>query len=143
MDLPLPPDVVEFLRRPQHAVIGWSGQGGRPHTVATWYDWDGGEILVNMDATRKRLAWLQAGAPVSLTVLDADDWYRHVSLYGEIVRTADDADLSDIDRLAHRYAGRPHSNRTGARVSAWMKITSWHGWADTGPWPSTTPDADP
>jgi len=136
MSLPLPEDVIGFLRRPQPAVIGWSGQGGRPYTVATWYDWDDGEILINMDATRKRRAWLDVGAPVTLTVLDAQDWYRHVSLYGEVARTRDDVALADIDRLAHRYTGRPHRNRTAARISAWMKITSWHGWVDAGPWPS-------
>ncbi len=130
----LPVDVIEFLRGPHHAVIGWVGVGGRPFTVATWYDWDDGEILVNMDATRRRLAWLEVGAPVSLTVLDAENWYRHVSLYGEIAHLADDAGLASIDRLAQRYTGSPFSNRTKARVSAWMRITSWHGWSDAGPW---------
>ena len=129
-----PVDVVEFLRRPQHAVVGWSGPGGRPRTVATWYDWDDGEILISMDAMRKRLVWFRVGAPVSLTVLDAENWYRHVSLYGEISRRADDAGLADIDRLAERYTGGPYRNRTAPRVSAWVRIDSWHGWVNGAPW---------
>jgi hypothetical protein len=72
----LPADVVAFLTGPQHAVIGWLGESGQPLTVATWYDWDDGEILLNMDATRRRLAALGVGARVSLTVLGADNWYR-------------------------------------------------------------------
>lgn len=132
--LPLPADVVEFLQRPQHAVIGWVGKDGRPFSVATWYDWDDGEILLNMDAGRRRRAWLTVGAPVTLTALDAEDWYRHLSVYGAIARVADDASLADIDRLAHRYTGRPFRNRASARVSAWIRIDSWHGWVDAGPW---------
>jgi nitroimidazol reductase NimA-like FMN-containing flavoprotein (pyridoxamine 5'-phosphate oxidase superfamily) len=132
----LPADAIEFLRRPQHAVIGWSGRNGRPYTVATWYDWDDGQILINMDAGRKRRAWLQVGAPVSLTVLEAENWYRHLSLYGEIARTCDDAELADIDRLAQRYTSGAYRNRAAPRVSAWIEIDSWHGWIDGKPWPS-------
>ena len=131
----LPADVVEFLRRPQHAVIGFPGPGGRPRTVATWYDWDDGEIIVNMDASRKRLARLGVGTPASLTVLDAENWYRHVSLYGEISRRADDATLADADRLARRYTGDAYGNRTSPRVSAWLRIDSWFGWVGGEPWP--------
>ena len=112
-----------------------TGPGGRPRTVATWYDWDDGEVLVNMDATRKRLARLQVGTPVSLTVLDAENWYRHVSLYGEISRKADDGTLADADRLAERYTGAPFSDHTAPRVTAWMRIDSWFGWVGGEPWP--------
>ncbi len=134
MSRTLPSEAIEFLRRPQHAVIGWTGKDGRAFTVATWYDWDDGAILVNMDAHRRRLAWLAIGAPVSLTALDADNWYRHLSLYGRIARVADDRDLADIDRLARRYTGQPFRHRASPRVSAWMAIDSWHGWDDAGPW---------
>jgi hypothetical protein len=131
----LPADVVEFLRQPQHAVIGFPGPGGRPRTVATWYDWDGGEILVNMEATRKRLARLQVGTPVSLTVLDAENWYRHISLYGRVSRREDDDGFADADRLAVRYTGNPYADHTAPRVSAWMAIDSWFGWVGGEPWP--------
>ena len=137
MSAALPADVIDFLREPQHAVIGWVGADGHPFSVATWYDWDDGEILVNMDATRRRLAWLEAGAAVALTVLEAENWYRHVSLYGEIARLAEDVGLEGIDRLAQRYTGGPFRNRTSARVSAWITIDSWHGWNDAGPWPQS------
>ncbi len=134
MSRALPTAAIEFLRRPQHAVIGWVGKDGRPFTVATWYDWDDGEILVNMDAGRRRLQWLEVGAPVSLTVLDADNWYRHLSLYGEVARIAEDLGLADIDRLALRYTGQPFRNRSKPRVSGSMSIHHWHGWDDAGPW---------
>ena len=137
MSRALPADVIDFLRVPQHAVIGWVGADVRPFSVATWYDWDDGEILVNMDATRRRLAWLNPGAPVSLTVLEAENWYRHVSIYGVIARLADDVGLEGIDRLAQRYTGGPFRNRTSHRVSAWITIDSWHGWSDAGPWPQS------
>ena len=47
---------------------------GQPVSVATWYLLDGDEVLVNMDAGRRRLAYLRADPRVSLTVLDSGDW---------------------------------------------------------------------
>jgi len=45
------------------------------------------------------------------------------------------AELTDIDRLAVRYSGRPFSRRDAKRVSAWLEPERWHGWSDAGPWP--------
>jgi PPOX class probable F420-dependent enzyme len=133
--VPVPDAVSEFLARPNPAVIGTLRPDGSPHTVATWYDWEDGLVLVNMDRSRLRLKFLQKSPHFSLTVLDHRSWYRHVSLLGHVVSIADDADLVDIDRLSVRYTGRPFARREAKRVSAWLEPERWHGWSDAGPWP--------
>lgn len=100
-------------------------------SVVTWYDWEDGRVLVNMNEVRSRLRWMRRNPKVSLTVFDAD-WYRHVSLYGEVVTFEDDVDLAGIDRLAIRYTGRPFGDRKARRVSAWIEPKGWHGWDDSG-----------
>jgi PPOX class probable F420-dependent enzyme len=125
--LKLPPQVIEFLQQPNPAVIGCIRPDGFPMTVATWYDWEDGRALVNMDASRRRLAWIRQNPRVSLTILDKD-WYRHVSLYGLVVEFKDDIDLADIDRLSVRYRGHPYVSRHSKRVSAWIEPHGWHGW---------------
>jgi PPOX class probable F420-dependent enzyme len=134
LDLPRP--VVEFLKRPNLAVIAFIRPDGYPMSVATWYDWEDGLILVNMHESRSRLRWLRANPKASLTML-GDDWYRHVSLYGSVVRFAEDSNLADIDRLCLRYTGKPFSNRNAKRVSAWIEPHGWHGWDDEGEVAST------
>jgi Pyridoxamine 5'-phosphate oxidase len=131
MDLVLPSRVLEFLDQPNPAVVGCIRPDGFPMTVATWYEWRDGLILLNTDASRSRLGWMRVNPKVSLTVLGSD-WYRHVSLWGSIVKIAADADLADIDSLSRRYRGRPFANRKAKRVSAWMEPTGWHGWDDEG-----------
>jgi hypothetical protein len=61
-------------------------------------------------------------------VLNRDDWYTHVSLLGRVVSIEDDPDLTDIDRLARRYTGKPFRRRDAKRVSAWIEIDRWHAW---------------
>jgi PPOX class probable F420-dependent enzyme len=125
---PVPPEIDAFLREPNPAVIATLRPDGFPHTVATWYDWEDGLALVNMDESRRRLAHLRADPRVSLTTLGAESWYGHVSLIGRVVRLEDDPELVDIDRLALRYTGKPFRTRDQRRVSAWIEPELWHAW---------------
>ena len=125
---PVPPEIEAFLLEPNPAVVATIRADGSPHSVATWYDWVDGLILLNMDASRARLGHLRRDPRVSLTVLDKDNWYAHVSLTGVVDRLVDDPDLADIDRLAFRYYGKPYRNRTAKRVTAWVRPERWHRW---------------
>ncbi|HEX6675936.1 MAG TPA: pyridoxamine 5'-phosphate oxidase family protein, partial [Actinomycetes bacterium] len=69
---PLPDSLVELLRRPNPAVMATVRPDGAPISVATWYLWEDGRVLLNLDAGRKRLEHLRANPRVSLTVLDSD-----------------------------------------------------------------------
>ena len=122
-----------MLAKPNPAVIGTITPDGRPNTVATWYLWEGGRALVNMDAERRRLEYIRANPHVSLTVLDAEQWYRHITVHGRAT-LHDDPDLADIDRLSTHYLGQPYGHRDRGRVSAWIEIESWHAWSGGRPW---------
>ncbi|WP_055590938.1 PPOX class F420-dependent oxidoreductase [Peterkaempfera griseoplana] len=125
---PLPDTAVAMLRRPNPAVIATLRSDGQPVTTPTWYLWDDGRVLVNMDEGRKRLEHVRHDPRVTLTVLDEGDWYTHVTLIGRVAEMRDDEDLADIDRLARQYLGKPYPQRDRARVSAWIEIDRWHGW---------------
>ena len=102
----LPDDVLELLAKPNPAVIVSLRPDGQPVSVATWYLLEeDGRILVNMDEGRKRLDYLRADPRVSLTALDEESWYTHVSVQGRVVELRDDPDLADIDRLSRHYGG--------------------------------------
>jgi PPOX class probable F420-dependent enzyme len=131
---PVPPAIDEFLGRPNPSIIATLTGDGSPLTVPTWYDWEDGRVLVNLNATRARLRFMHVAAPVALTVLDAESWYRHVSLMGEIEELLPDPDLRDIDRLSTRYTGEPHGDRHGERWSAWIAVRRWHGWDGSAAW---------
>jgi PPOX class probable F420-dependent enzyme len=131
---PVPSEIDDFLARPNPSVIATVQPDGSPNTVATWYLWEGGRVLVNMDEGRKRLEYMRGDPRVSITVLGKDDWYHQVSLRGRIVSLEDDGDLSDIDRIARHYTGGPYPDRDRGRVSAWIEVERWHAWAVGQPW---------
>ncbi len=127
---PLSPQVTDFLRRPNPAVMATLAADGRPVSVATWYLLeDDGHVLLNLDAGRARLKHLRRDPRVSLTVL-ADNWYTHVSLQGRVVSITDDTELEGIDRLSQQYTGHEYSNRERPRVSVQVQIERWSVWGD-------------
>jgi PPOX class probable F420-dependent enzyme len=128
---PLSDELQALIARPNPAVIATLRTDGAPHTAATWYDWEDGRVLVNMDESRRRLEYMRRDPRVSLTVLAADDWYSHVTIMGRVVSLAQDVGLVDIDRLAKRYIGTPYPDRDSRRFSAWIEVDSWHAWART------------
>src|SRR4030081_1581651 len=119
---PVPPELDEFLSRRNPSVITTIRPDGAPHTAATWYLWENGRVLVNMDEGRKRLEYLRRDPRVSLTVLGKDDRDHHLSLRGRVVSLEDDSDLSDIDRISTHYMGQPYPDRERGRVSAWIEV---------------------
>ncbi|AXO37235.1 hypothetical protein MicB006_4973 [Micromonospora sp. B006] len=125
---PLPEPAVAMLRKPNPAVIATLRGDGQPVSAATWYLWEDGRVLVNMDEGRRRLAHLRHDPRVTVTVLDEQGWYTHVSLIGRVVELRDDEEMADIDRISQHYTGRPYPRRDRKRVSAWIEIERWHGW---------------
>ncbi|MFH8803325.1 PPOX class F420-dependent oxidoreductase [Streptomyces sp. NPDC017936] len=125
---PLPPEAVDLLRRPNPAVMATLRSDGTPVSTPTWYLWEDGRVLISLDEGRVRLKHIRRDPRVTLTVLDGDDWYTHVTLVGRVVATREDEGLADIDRLAGHYTGGSYPDRVRARVSAWIEVERWHGW---------------
>ncbi|MFI0509057.1 PPOX class probable F420-dependent enzyme [Streptomyces canus] len=127
---PLPPEAVELLSRPNPCVMATLRSDGAPVSTATWYLWENGRVLINLDEGRVRLKHLRRDPRVTLTVLAGDDWYTHITLIGRVAETYEDKDLADIDRLSTHYIGRPYPTRDRGRVSAWIEVERWHGWGE-------------
>ncbi|MFF8032908.1 MULTISPECIES: PPOX class F420-dependent oxidoreductase [unclassified Streptomyces] len=125
---PLPPEADALLRRPNPCVMATLRSDGTPVSTPTWYLWEDGRALINLDEGRVRLKHLRRDPRITLTVLAEDDWYTHVTLIGRATGLYDDEGLADIDRLSRHYTGNPYPERKRARVSTWIEVERWHGW---------------
>ena len=126
---PVPSELHAFLRRPNGAVITTIRPDGQPHAVPTWYEWQDGTILVNMDESRVRLGYMRRDPRVAISIFDPEDWYTHVSVVGRVTEVGEDVGLADIDRLSLHYRGAPYRNRENRRFTALVAVERWftHG----------------
>lgn len=118
----------DLLSKANPAVITTVRSDGQPVSAATWYLLRGDQLLVNMDEGRIRLKHIRNDPRVSLTVLDASDWYTHVTVIGRVTRLYADEGLKDIDALSRHYTGEPYGDRDRARVSALIDVDRVSGW---------------
>lgn len=117
-----------MLGSPNPCVMATLRSDGTPVSTPTWYVWENGRALIGLDEGRVRLNHLRRDPHLTLTVLDADDWYTHVTLIGRVTELREDEGLADIDRIATHYTGKPYPERARSRVRAWLEVDRRHGW---------------
>lgn len=125
---PLPPEAAAFLARPNIATMSTVRRDGTPVSVPTWYLFENGHVVVNLDAARTRLRHLRRDGRMSLSAMDPTDWYTHLSLQGRVTSVDDDPELADIDRISTHYTGRPYPVRDRSRVTVVVEVERFHGW---------------
>ena len=85
----------------------WVAPDGPSVSVATWYCLRTKACQVNMEENRLRLDYVRNDPRVTVTVLDADDWSRHVSIQRRVVQLQNDPNLTYIDRLCPALHRQP------------------------------------
>src|SRR5262249_15996331 len=119
----------EILRRPNPCVVATVRPDGALHTTATSYEWtDDGTILLNMDASRRRLEHMRRDPRVAVTIFEGDNWYNHISLIGRVKEIGPAPDLADIDRIARNYTGKEYHHRDRDSWTAEVEVDRWHSW---------------
>jgi Pyridoxamine 5'-phosphate oxidase len=66
-------------------------------------------VLVNSVEGHRKVRNVRTDPRVAVTVLDPDVLYRYVGLRGRVVDISTEGAVDHIEKLAHRYTGRPYS----------------------------------
>lgn len=98
---------ASFLHdEPNVAVVAAIRPDGTPHQTATWIDFNGEHVLVNLNTWRTKLRYLEADPRVSVLVLDRNDPFRRLRIDGRVVELTKDGAYEHIVRQAGVYLGR-------------------------------------
>lgn len=122
------PAVRAFLGERRFGVLATVGVTGAPRQTVMWYLLQGGEILFNTAAGRRKPEHLAREPRVSLLV---EDGYRYVCVAGSVRAITDrETTQADIRRLAARYEGEESAERRMSvfgkqeRISYRFRITA-------------------
>ena len=105
---PLPPSLVELLRRPSPCFIATVMPDGSPQMTETWVDTDGTHILVNTVDGFQKLRNIARDPRVALNIADPDNVFSYVAVRGRVVATTTDGAAEHIEALAQRYLGQSY-----------------------------------
>ena len=95
---------VQLLKGRNFANVAVIRPDGTPHVTPVWVDWDGENVIVNLDATRKKLEYIRRDPRVSIEVFNLDNPYEYVAVTGAAELTEEGAN-EHINEMSHKYFG--------------------------------------
>ncbi|PSN82269.1 PPOX class F420-dependent enzyme [Candidatus Marsarchaeota G1 archaeon OSP_D] len=96
---------------------------GSPQITPVWVDHDGEHVLVNTTKNRAKTANAKRDPRVALAIVEHENPYSKVVIYGRVVEITENGANEHIDKLAKKYLGKekyPWSSHKEKRVI--MKI---------------------
>jgi PPOX class probable F420-dependent enzyme len=127
MPLALPDDLRVLLSRPSPCVLTTLLPDGSPHATQVWVDGDGEHVLVNSVESHRKVRNVRRDPRVAVTVLDPDQLSRHIGVRGRVVDVTTEGAVDHIEKLAHRYTGRPYAWYGGRnQVRVLLRIEAEH-----------------
>jgi PPOX class probable F420-dependent enzyme len=103
----LSPPAQALLAKPYLAVIGTRRADGSIQMNPAWFEYRDGYIWVNSHTRRSWPRNALRDQAISVLVLDRDDPDRWVRVDGRLVASRTEGAEEHIDRLSHRYTGKP------------------------------------
>jgi PPOX class probable F420-dependent enzyme len=119
----LPEELLDLLRNRALCFIATIMPDGAPQLTETWVDTDGTHILVNTVEGFQKIKNVQRDPRVALNIADPDRPVRYFDIRGRVVGISTDGATEHIEKLSHRYTGKPYSfGRGGTRVLLTIEV---------------------
>jgi PPOX class probable F420-dependent enzyme len=100
-----------LLDEPNFAHLATLMSDGSPQSAPVWIAREGDRILIGTGERSLKARNTRRHARVSLSIVAMDNPYREAQLRGRVVERRPDADLAVMDRISHKYTGKPFPMR--------------------------------
>ena len=107
---------------PNLAIVAALREDGTPHQTPVWVDWDGEQVLLNLNNFRAKLDHLRHDPRVSVLVLDRNDPFRWIAIDGTVDEITTDGADAHMVRQAVVYLGRETYTRDAGEERILVKI---------------------
>jgi PPOX class probable F420-dependent enzyme len=107
MPLKLSDDVKTLARGANFAHLATLMSDGSPQVAPVWVDLELDTILVGTGEGSLKAKNTRRDARVALSVIAMDNPYREAQIRGRVVERRPDADFRIMDRISHKYTGKP------------------------------------
>jgi hypothetical protein len=110
----IPEELVYLVSTNVPAHVSLTEADGSLVTHIMWVDYDGEHILTSSPIGSYKSRALRQRPSLAISVVDAADPWRRLSISGRVTEIRDDEGLAFINKLSQRYVGAPYP-RTAPR----------------------------
>ena len=107
MPIALADDIKQLVSGPNFAHLASLMSDGSPQVAPVWVDLERDTILVGTGEGSLKAKNTRRDARVALSVIAMDNPYREAQIRGRVVERRPDADFRIMDRISHKYTGKP------------------------------------
>jgi PPOX class probable F420-dependent enzyme len=107
MPIALSDDIKQLVSGPNFAHLASLMGDGSPQVAPVWVDLERNTILVGTGEGSLKAKNTRRDARVALSVIAMDNPYREAQIRGRVVERRPDADFRIMDRISHKYTGKP------------------------------------
>ena len=107
MPIALADDIKQLVSGPNFAHLASLMNDGSPQVAPVWVDLERDTILVGTGEGSLKAKNTRRDARVALSVIAMDNPYREAQIRGRVVERRPDADFRIMDRISHKYTGKP------------------------------------
>jgi PPOX class probable F420-dependent enzyme len=107
MPIALSDDIKTLVSGPNFAHLASLMSDGSPQVAPVWVDLERDTILVGTGEGSLKAKNTRRDARVALSVIAMDNPYREAQIRGRVVERRPDADFRIMDRISHKYTGKP------------------------------------
>src|SRR5687768_8524177 len=110
----LTPDVRALFEGPNYGHLATLMPDGSPLSVAVWVGVEDGRVVFFTQPASQKARNLDRDGRVAISIVDHANPYRTGRIRGRLAATREgDEALEVIDRLSHKYTGKPFPMRSG------------------------------
>lgn len=121
--MPLPNELVDVLHTPAPCFLTTLMPDGSPQITQTWVDTDGESILINTVTTHQKTRNIERDPRVAVAVADPAAPARYWSVRGRVTSATTEGAKEHIDKVAHKYLGRPYPGFDGGQAQQRILLT--------------------
>jgi general stress protein 26 len=110
----LDPIYKQLLDGPYACVLTVMGKDGRANSTPMWFDYDGGTVLVNVAAQRKKVDWIRANGQLTIAIVNPANMYHWISIKCTVANEISEDDpvngarvTAQLDRVWTKYTQQP------------------------------------
>ena len=107
MPIALSDDIKQLVSDPNFAHLASLMSDGSPQVAPVWVDLERDTILVGTGEGSLKAKNTRRDARVALSVIAMDNPHREAQIRGRVVERRPDADFRIMDRISHKYTGKP------------------------------------
>ena len=112
MSISLSSEAKKLIDRPNFAHLASLMPDGSPQSTPVWVGREGDRLVLCTSDGSLKAKNTRRDPRLALSIVDFDNPYEEVQLRGRVVEWRPDPELKILDRISHKYIGKPFPMRS-------------------------------